>query len=67
ELIIGGEIIDTVFVNTETLETFIFDAEITEGLHELAIGFYNDFYNPFAGEDRNLYVDKTILQLSSMP
>ena len=60
-LLIDGEIIDTVFVNSETPETFSFEVEITEGTYEFAIGFYNDFYDPSAGEDRNLYVDKIVL------
>jgi len=66
-LLIDGEIIDTVFVNSETPETFSFEVEITEGTHELAIGFYNDFYNPSIGEDRNLYVDKIILSEKPVP
>ena len=66
-LLIDGELKDTAFVNTTTPQTFTFDAEITEGIHQLAIGFYNDYYNPSASEDRNLYVDKTILKLSSTP
>ena len=63
-LLIDGELIDTVFVNSETPETFSFEVEITEGTHEFAIGFYNDFYDSSAGEDRNLYVDKTTITVS---
>ncbi len=66
-LLIDGEIKQTVFVNTETPEVFVFDVSVTGGTHELAIGFYNDYWNPIADEDRNLYVDKAILKLSSIP
>jgi len=61
-LIIDGEIKDSVFVNTTTYETFTFDVEVSEGTHEFAIGFYNDYWDPDEGIDRNLYVDKTILK-----
>jgi len=64
-LLIDGEIKQTVFVNTVTPETFTFDVAITEGAHEFAIGFYNDFHDASAGIDRNLYVDKTTLTISS--
>ena len=65
ELIIDGEIKHTIFVNTEIPEVFVFDVAITEGMHEFAIGFHNDFYESSTGIDRNLYVDKTIINLSS--
>ena len=64
ELIIDGVSIDTVFVDTETPDTFVFDAEVTAGIHTIAIGFYNDFYDPSAGEDRNLFVDKVTITVS---
>jgi len=66
ELIIDGEIKHTVFVNTETPEVFVFDVAITEGTHEFAIGFYNDYHDVSSGIDRNLYVDKTIITLSGI-
>ena len=65
ELIIDEEIKHTVFVNTETPGVFVFEVAITEGTHEFAIGFHNDFYESSTGIDRNLYVDKTIITLSS--
>jgi hypothetical protein len=63
-LLINGEIKHTVFVNTETPETFSFDVEVSAGIHTIAIGFYNDFYDSSTGEDRNLYVDKTTIIFS---
>ncbi len=63
-LLIDGEIKDTVFVETEDPETFTFDVEISAGIHEFAIGFYNDYWDPEEGIDRNLYVDRTILRKS---
>lgn len=63
EVTIDGVIQDSVFVNTTIPETFVFDVEVTAGTHEFAIGFYNDYYNPGAGLDRNLYVDKTTITL----
>jgi len=66
-LLIDGEIKHTVFVNTETPETYSFEVEITEGTHEFAIGFYNDYHNASEGIDRNLYVDKTTIILRWSP
>jgi len=64
-LVIDGVIKRTVFVNTTSPEIFTFDVELSEGIHEFAIGFYNDVYKPSEGVDRNLYVDKTILKRAS--
>ena len=62
---IDGQVIDTVFVNSTEPETFVFEASISEGSHEFAIGYYNDLYDPSAGVDRNLYVDKTTISQNS--
>jgi hypothetical protein len=68
ELMIDGETLDTVAVDTETFTTYTIDVEITEGSHTVSVGFYNDYYEPSAGEDRNLYVDKiTLVLLSCVP
>jgi hypothetical protein len=61
ELLIDDTIIGTVFVNTTTPGIFTFEVPIEAGLHKVAIGFSNDFWNPLKGLDRNLYVDKIIL------
>ena len=61
ELLIDDQVTGSVFVNTITPDTFVFDAVISEGVHTVAIGFYNDYYDPATGMDRNLYVDKTII------
>ena len=66
-LLIDGAIKHTVFVNTETPETFSFEVQVTEGTHEFAIGFYNDYHEASEGIDRNLYVDKTTIVLFPVP
>jgi hypothetical protein len=58
EFIIDGQVIEKVFVNNVTPKTFVFELEISAGSHEFAIGFHNDYYDPSAKLDRNLYVDK---------
>ena len=61
ELFIDGENKGAFFVNTNTPEIFVFNVEVSAGVHEIAIGYYNDFYDPSQGIDRNLYVDNTII------
>jgi len=65
ELLIDGNIKGTVFVNTTIPQTFVFNVDVPAGTHELAIGFYNDVYNPADGVDRNLYVDKTTITFAT--
>jgi hypothetical protein len=62
-MLIDGRTMGSVFVNSTTPETYVFNVEVSEGTHEIAIGFYNDYYEPgeFAAIDRNLLVDKTII------
>ncbi len=64
-LIIDGVIKRTVFVNSETPAVYVFNVALTRGIHEFAIGFYNDYHDASSGIDRNLYVDKTIITLLS--
>jgi hypothetical protein len=64
-LLIDGVLVDdTVFVDTTTPETFVFEAEISAGRHTIAIRFYNDLWIPDV-IDRNLYVDKIVISLLS--
>ncbi len=64
-LLIDGVLADgTVFVDTTTPETFVFEAEISEGAHTVAIRFYNDVWIPGV-MDRNLYVDRIAITSSS--
>jgi hypothetical protein len=64
-LLIDGVLVDdAVFVDTTTPETFVFDAEISEGVHTDAIRFFNDLWIPDV-IDRNLYVDKIVISLLS--
>jgi hypothetical protein len=65
ELIIDENSKGTVFINTTTPQTFVFNVDVPAGTHELAIGFYNDVYNPTDGADRNLYVDKTTITFAT--
>jgi hypothetical protein len=61
ELLIDSEIIGSIFVNSTTAQTYIFNAELSAGTHVVAIGFLNDYCDKSAGIDRNLYVDKIIV------
>jgi hypothetical protein len=65
ELIIDGVTMGTVPVDSETPGTYVFDIEVTLGDHTIALGFYNDFYNPLMNQDRNLYVDTVTVELIS--
>jgi hypothetical protein len=63
ELIVDGETRGSIFVNSTTPQSYTFNVEVSEGTHEIAIGFYNDYYDASAGIDRNLYVDKIVITL----
>jgi hypothetical protein len=65
ELSIDGVTVGTVPVDSETPVTYVVDIEVTAGDHTIALAFYNDYYDPSAGEDRNLYVDKVTVELLS--
>ena len=56
ELLIDGQSKGTVFVNTNQSAIFTFEVDVSAGIHEVAIGFKNDYYG--SGVDRNLYVDR---------
>ena len=62
KLIIDGNVKYSVFVNSTAPETFIFETEVSEGVHKCEIGFFNDFCDRKTGLDRNLYVDKLIIR-----
>jgi hypothetical protein len=63
-LIIDGETKGTHLVNTDKAQIFVFDIQVSAGVHNLAIGFSNDFYDPAQGLDRNLYIDDISILLS---
>ncbi len=63
-LIIDGETRGTHSVDTDKAQIFVFDIQVSAGLHNLAIGFSNDFYDPAQGHDRNLYVNDIIILFS---
>jgi hypothetical protein len=64
ELLIDGEPVGSVFVNSTTPQTYAFLVELSEGLYDIAIGFCNDYYRPAEGIDRNLLVDKMEIALT---
>jgi hypothetical protein len=55
-LMIDGVIQDSVTVSTNQLAYYALSAEVTPGMHQLAISFDNDAYAP--PEDRNLFLDE---------
>lgn len=46
---------------SQSFETFVFESEETLTADQISIGFGNDFYNPATGFDRNLIVDRIIV------
>jgi hypothetical protein len=63
ELLIDGEPVGTVYVNSTSPQTYVFTVELSEGLYNVAIGFCNDYYRPAEGIDRNLLVDAMEISL----
>ncbi len=49
--------VDLVTVDVDGLDTYAVETELSAGEHRVTARFDNDFYNPDAGEDRNLLVD----------
>jgi hypothetical protein len=64
ELLIDGQSKGTVFVNTGIPKTYIFQAEVSAGNHDVTIAFDNDYYNASQRVDRNLFVDKIAIVAS---
>jgi hypothetical protein len=56
ELAIDGQVIGRQSLTTEALSYYFTEAEVSAGLHEIALSFINDAYAP--PEDRNLFVDR---------
>ncbi len=54
---LNGQPLETFTVTPETMTTFEVSAEVNAGAHQVGVTFENDFYDPAAGADRNLYVD----------
>jgi endoglucanase len=63
EIRIDQSTIDSVTVHSATWGTYVIEGNIPAGIHNLAIAFTNDYYNP--PEDRNLYVDSVFIGLSA--
>ena len=58
------EILDSVEVNSEDWQTYELSCDLPSGVDSLYIVFLNDYWIPGVG-DRNLYVDKIIVQDTS--
>jgi hypothetical protein len=57
---VDGVVLGTVEVTD--WEAHAFEVELTVGAHSVTARFENDFYNPAAGEDRNLLIDSFLLE-----
>lgn len=64
ELLIDGETVGSVFVNSITPQAYAFTVKLSEGIYDVAIKFCNDYYRPAEGIDRNLLVDKIEIDLT---
>ena len=53
---IDGHKEDSAYVSDENWRTYVLNADLTEGTHELALSFDNDAYQP--PQDRNLFLDE---------
>ncbi|MCK5283627.1 MAG: DUF4215 domain-containing protein, partial [Nanoarchaeota archaeon] len=60
EIWIDGKTIDSKTVDSTGWSSYITIKQITAGSHDVAIAFTNDYYA--APDDRNLYVDKIIIE-----
>jgi len=60
---IDGSVIGSVTVDSGDWKTFILRHSLPAGKHELSLEFTNDYNRN--GNDRNLYVDKTVISLSA--
>ena len=49
--------IETVTVDSTEYTDYVFQVDLTPGVHTIGVGFLNDAYNPEV-EDRNLYLDR---------
>jgi hypothetical protein len=59
---VDGVVVEIVAVNNAAYTVYIFQIELTPGVHSLGVRFLNDAWNPGV-EDRNLYLDRfTILR-----
>ena len=63
EIRIDQSPIGSVTVDSGIWETYVIEGNIPAGIHNVAIAFTNDYYNP--PEDRNLYVDTVFISLSA--
>lgn len=50
-------IVDVAATDVQGGETFEVEVQLTAGVHSIHVSFLNDFWDQYAGEDRNLIVD----------
>ena len=62
ELRVDGVPVDRISLSDTNWKNYTLSAKISTGVHQIAIAFTNDEYNP--PEDRNLYLDKMLYGLA---
>ena len=60
ELSIDGAAGETVTVDSADYTDYVFQVDLTPGVHTIGVSFLNDAYNPGV-EDRNLYLDRVTI------
>jgi hypothetical protein len=56
-LTVDGVDIQTTDVDSTEFTDYVFQVDLTSGIHTIGVSFLNDDYNPGV-EDRNLYLDR---------
>ena len=59
---LGGEEVASIDVESDDWHLLGWNAEVSKGPHEISLAYINDYYAP--PEDRNLLVDKIIIDLA---
>lgn len=60
---LDGKVLGQVECRSDDWSVHFVTADLPEGTHTFRLRFTNDFYDPVAGEDRNLWVDKIEFEL----
>ncbi len=60
---IDGVRVGAVMVESVDLNDYVLEANVTVGIHRVALAFNNDYYDEAAGEDRNLFLDRLSVTL----
>jgi hypothetical protein len=67
ELRIDGEAVASTSVDSSSPADYPFQVTVTAGVHEVAIAFTNDYWDPDVGVDRNLYVSTVSISTAKPP